>query len=193
MRAYVAGDAAAFDELFRRHAPALGRMLRRGLTSDDAGELLQQTFLQVHRSRHDFRAGARVAPWFYTIALNVKRQHLRTLRRRGLREDRTGEDIDAVPAPQANPPAHEPRIASMLAELPPEQREILELHYVEELPFQRVAEKIGISVGAVRVRAHRAYLRLRATFAGSAGEADAIDAISETGATDKTKKERSKT
>src|SRR5271154_4911328 len=94
MAAYVAGDRAAFDEIFRRYAPVLFRTLRRGAGGEEAGDLLQQTFLQLHRSRADFNRGAALRPWLFTIAINVKRQHWRALSRR--RETRLGDEIDHV-------------------------------------------------------------------------------------------------
>jgi RNA polymerase sigma-70 factor, ECF subfamily len=55
MAAYVTGDASAFSEIVRRYAPVLERFMRRGLyQSEDAEDLVQQTFLQVHRARKDF-------------------------------------------------------------------------------------------------------------------------------------------
>src|SRR5215211_6971161 len=64
MAAYIAGDRAAFDQLFARHAPALLGMMRRHVRSGDlANDLLQQTFLQLHRARFDFKQGALLRPW----------------------------------------------------------------------------------------------------------------------------------
>jgi RNA polymerase sigma factor (sigma-70 family) len=169
MAAYVAGDAAAFDEIFRRYAPVLVRTLRRGAGSDEAGDLLQQTFLQLHRSRADFTPGAALRPWLFTIAINVKRQHWRALSRR--RETRLGDDIDqlveAIEATDQQPVGEE--ISALLVELPPSQREVIELHFIEGLSFARVAEVVGSSLGAVRVRAHRGYVLLRARFAQKVG------------------------
>src|SRR5690349_7102953 len=83
MAAYVAGDRAAFRELFERHSPVLLRVTRRQLpTREEANDLLQQTFLQLHRARLDFDPTQRFKPWFFRIALNLKREHFRRLRRR---------------------------------------------------------------------------------------------------------------
>ena len=83
MAAYVAGDRAALDELFQRLAPVLLRVLARQLPNrEEANDLVQQTFLQLHRSRNDFREGARLRPWLFTIAINLKREHFRRVKRR---------------------------------------------------------------------------------------------------------------
>jgi RNA polymerase sigma-70 factor (ECF subfamily) len=165
MAAYVGGDLAAFDELFQRYAPQLLPLLARGLGRADAADLLQQTFLQLHRSRSDFRRGEALRPWLFTIAVNVKRQHLRSLRRR---RECAGLDLETLASPE--PPAIREettgRIDALLAELPQEQSVVIRLHFMEGLSFQRIAEVVGASVGAVRVRAHRGYVSLRRRFTG---------------------------
>jgi RNA polymerase sigma-70 factor (ECF subfamily) len=60
-------------------------------------------------------------------------------------------------------------IAALLAELPAAQRKVIELHFIEELSFARVAEAVGASLAAVRVRAHRGYELLRQRFAEKVG------------------------
>lgn len=169
MSAYVAGEVVALDELFHRHAPRLLSILARGIPRADAADLLQQTFLQLHRSRHDFRQGARLRPWLFTIAINVKRQHLRSVSRR--HESTLGDDIDRVADFAVLPDEEGPRVdlLALLADLPRGQRRVLELRLVEGLSFARIAERLGASVAAVRVRAHRAYLRLRVRAVEKAG------------------------
>ncbi len=168
MAAYMAGDCAAFDEIFRRYAPVLFRTLRRGAGGEDAGDLLQQTFLQLHRSRADFNCGAALRPWLFTIAINVKRQHLRALSRRP--EARLGDRMDELAAPQSfSSDRLDDGVVALLAELPAAQREVIELHFIDGLSFARVAELVGASLGAVRVRAHRGYALLRERFAQKTG------------------------
>lgn len=163
MAAYLAGDIAAFDELFRRYAGLLLRTLRRSLGRDDACDVVQQTFLQLHRSRHDYRPGAAVRPWIFTIALNLQRRHLRDARRRPLPLD---DEAAAAPAVAARDITDDlPRyVRGAVARLPREQQRVIALHWFDGLPFQRVAETVGASLGAVKVRAHRGYLALRKIF-----------------------------
>ena len=66
MLAYADGDSAAFDTLFERYAPTLLR------TMDAAA--VRQTFLQMHRARHDFVPGSRLRPWLMHIAANWNRR-----------------------------------------------------------------------------------------------------------------------
>jgi len=83
MTAYIAGDKAAFRELFRRYTPLLQRAMARDLrSSEEANDLVQQTFLHLHRSRLDFEPGRKLKPWIFTIALNLKREFFRRSKRR---------------------------------------------------------------------------------------------------------------
>ena len=79
---YAAGEAQAFQTLFARFAPLLTRVVRRRVfDAAQAQDLVQQTFLQVHRARFDFRVDGRLRPWVITICMNVVRQHFRRTRR----------------------------------------------------------------------------------------------------------------
>jgi DNA-directed RNA polymerase specialized sigma24 family protein len=83
MAAYVAGDGAAFRVIFERYAPVLMRaMLRELYVREEANDLVQQTFLQLHRARADFDAGQKLKPWIFTIAMNLKREYFRRKKRR---------------------------------------------------------------------------------------------------------------
>ena len=74
MEAYVAGDAAAFRLIFERYAPLLMRtMLRELYVREEANDLVQQTFLQLHRARADFDAGQKLKPCIFTLAINLTR------------------------------------------------------------------------------------------------------------------------
>jgi RNA polymerase sigma-70 factor (ECF subfamily) len=168
MLSYVQGDQAAFRELFQRYAPVLLRLLKRNLGRDaDAQDLTQQTFLQLHRARHDFRRDMRLRPWIITIALNLARD---LMRRRGRRPE-LEIDEEVLAAPQAAPAASSDerfRVRRALEELPTEQREVIELHWFEDLPFNEIAVMLGCSAGAVRVRAHRGYVNLRKSLESAA-------------------------
>jgi len=163
MAAYVAGDERAFRELFSRYAPILQRVLRRELAqSEQVGDLVQQTFLHLHRSRLDFEPGRKLRPWIFTIALNLKREYFR----RGKRRRETSLDREGVPEPAVPPRGQEQSDAARelgpaLAKLPNDQREVIELHWFAGLSFPEVAESVGASVAAVKVRAHRGYVALR--------------------------------
>jgi RNA polymerase sigma-70 factor (ECF subfamily) len=168
MMAYVGGSDAAFGELFRRYAPVLVRVIQRQIgRAADAQDVAQQTFLQLHRARHDFRPSQRLRPWIMTIALNLSRD---LMRRRGRRPE-TSMKEDTLPLrvavqPVADAAGDDPEtfcacVRSAVSSLPREQREVIELHWFERLSFTEIAAIVGATSGAARVRAHRGYLELR--------------------------------
>lgn len=163
MTAYVAGDAAAFRELFERHSPVLLRVLRHQLRRpEDARDLVQQTFLQLHRSRKDFRDGAQLRPWLFTIAMNLKREYFR----RAGRRPESALELDGRTDPAVGPRGHErleatDELGYALRALPEEQREVIALHWLAGIPLPDVAQMVGASLSAVKVRAHRGYAAMR--------------------------------
>lgn len=165
MAAYLDGDAAAFRALFDRYAAVLFRLARRRLpTDDDARDVVQQTLLQVHRARNDFRRDSRLRPWLFTIAMNLVREHHRkSQRRREQSLESAPESAEPATSPDESESARErsARVRTALASLPDAQREVIELHWFENSPYEEIAMILGASVAAVRVRAHRGYERLR--------------------------------
>jgi RNA polymerase sigma-70 factor (ECF subfamily) len=162
MAAHVAGDARAFRTLFERLAPGLERVMLRDLGQrEEARDLVQQAFLQLHRARLDFDPTKRLKPWLYTIALNLKRELFRRKRRRP--EHSGTDEADRQPVdPRGQLQAEARRsLAWALERIPADQREVIELHWLAGLSFPELAGSIGISVAAAKVRAHRGYVRLR--------------------------------
>ncbi len=162
MRAYaVDGDKSAFSELFRRYAPKLRVYFARTTGSDSlAQDLVQQVFLHVHRARRDFRQGAPLRPWLWAIAANSRREHFRRKQRR----PETPLDPEKHREPAVGPEAStatERLVRRALQRLPEHEREVVVLHYYQGLSMAEVAEVVGASRSAVKVRAHRAYGKLR--------------------------------
>ena len=172
MAAHVGGDKKAFPELVRRYGPLLQGMARRHLRSTElARDVVQQTFLQVHRARRDFRTGAKLRPWVFTIATNLVREHYRRTGRRpetsyeAVREEAPSIEPTVDPVDLAELQASRLdvlRLREALTKLPESQRLVIELHWIQGHPFSEVASIVGSSVSAVKVRAHRGYKRLRA-------------------------------
>lgn len=159
MAAYVAGETAAFRELFARYAPLLKAMLlRRIRTHAMVDDLVQQTFLQVHRARFDFRPGAKVRPWLFTISLNLLRSQLRSEGRSPFSDVET----EGRSEPNQHRAQELREFRLLLDDLPEAQRQVIELYWFEGLSFAEIAETLGASLSAVKVRAHRGYNTLRA-------------------------------
>ncbi len=168
MNRYVAGDRAAFRELFRRYAPVVLRLVRRGLHEQETLDLVQQTFLLLHRARHDFRHGARLRPWLYTIAINTRRQYWRDTLRRRVAD--TELDLERVSVPSTSNSDLVGQVRAAIALLPTDQQEVIRLHWMEGHSFQEISHVVGASLSAVKVRAHRGYQVMRRSLrAGDGG------------------------
>lgn len=164
MDRYLAGDRAAFAALFGMLAPRVhGFFLRSFGARDVADDLLQTTFLKLHRARDTFRPGAKVRPWVFGIAARVRADELR--RRYRLPRTVTDEALEdlrfsvAPPKPEASEIAT--RVQAAIAELPEGQRVVVLLHRFEGMTFGEIGEALGTAEGAVRIRAFRAYATLR--------------------------------
>jgi RNA polymerase sigma-70 factor (ECF subfamily) len=163
MERFLGGDSAAFDALFARHAGRVHAYLRRMVGPTIADDLTQTTFLSVVRSRGRFQRGARFRPWLYAIASNAARDHLRRARFEVQTAD--GETPEMAADTALPDPALERAVHTALAQLPQQQREAILLHRFEGFSFGEIAETLGLSESAVKVRAHRGYVRLRALLA----------------------------
>jgi RNA polymerase sigma factor (sigma-70 family) len=160
MLAHARGDPDAFEELHRRHAGAVLRFMRKDLwRAEAAHDLTQQTFLQLHRSRHDFRASGTFLGWLLTIARNLKYTYMRQVRRRP-----PTVPIEAAPVAEDESERRlEARdtLERALETLPENQRIVIRLYWLEHRSYPEIARRLGVKESAVRVRAHRAYRRLR--------------------------------
>jgi RNA polymerase sigma-70 factor, ECF subfamily len=172
MQRYCDGDAGAFRELYALVAPRLlGYLLKMARERALADDLLQQTFLKVHRARAAYVRGADPLPWIYSIAhrtfIDETRKHKRAVVRVGEAEELpevpaglTGESDerrdDARPDPELVTAA-----LDALAGLPVAQREAVVLTKLDGKTVAEAAEIAGTTVGAMKVRAHRGYEALR--------------------------------
>jgi RNA polymerase sigma factor (sigma-70 family) len=155
------GDAAAFTPLVKTHSSALyGYFARRMPTA--AEDLLAETWLQAFAARRTFdpaRGSAR--GWLFGVAHNVLAQYLR---RAGRKEPAPGPDVTdpwQLVDQRLDAAALAPALRRALAELPPEERELLLLISWEQLTPAEAAVVVGIPAGTARSRLHRARGRLR--------------------------------
>lgn len=164
MDRYADGDDAAFDVLYEELSDRLyGYLVRLSGRRTEAEDLLQQVFLRIHDARGRFLAGADVEPWAFSIArrlfLDWRKRKREVLD--GLEHERpTGVEADGE-AILAARRLHE-QLMSEVERLPPLQREAFLLVREEGLSMAQAAEVLGVSVAAVKLRAHRAYEGLRA-------------------------------
>ena len=166
MSAWVAGDRRSFDGLFARYAPRVhGFFLRSFRDASAADDLLQVTFMKIHRARETYRKELRVAPWLFSVAARVRLDELR--KRRRLPEDADEDALEradeaaALAAPQEQPQDVRDAVRAALERLPENQRTVIHLHRFEGMTFPEIAQVLGTTPGAVKLRAFRGYERLR--------------------------------
>jgi RNA polymerase sigma-70 factor (ECF subfamily) len=176
MQRYCDGDAGAFRELYALVAPRLlGYLLKMARERALADDLLQQTFLKVHRARAAYVRGADPLPWIYSIAhrtfIDETRKHKRAVVRVGDAEQLpevpagiTGESDDRRDEGRGDPELVTAALDA-LAGLPAQQREAVVLTKLDGKTVAEAAEIAGTTVGAMKVRAHRGYEALRKSLA----------------------------
>lgn len=153
-------EPEAFEGLYDLYyRPILRYLHQLSGSADQAEELAQETFVKAYTGLLTFRGDSTAATWLYRIARNT---YLNSVRRPAPAEIDTGA-LDAIPdpAPYGDPVrshvASEQRdqIARVLARLPEEQRSIVLLRDAEGLGYTEIADVLGISVGAVRMKLFR--------------------------------------
>ena len=173
MGRYCDGDAVAFHALYALLAPRLlGYLVSLIGERATAEDLLQQTFLKVHQARSAYVRGAEPMPWLYTIAHRTFLDEIR--RRKSSRVKLSREPADVPDPPAALDGTAEAAGASSpyeatlgsaaiaaLEKLPASQREALVLTKVHGRSVAEAAAIMGTTPGAIKLRAHRAYVTLR--------------------------------
>lgn len=182
MERYAAGEDAVFERLYRSLAPRLYRFcLRLAGRPAEADDCFQETFLRLHRARASFMTGANVLHWAYAIARSVYLSRLRYARRRpediGILND-IGESEGILPKEGASPEAHALAedmldvVANELAGMSETIRSAYVLLKEEELSAKEAAAVLGTTPDAVKQRAHRAYVQLRAALESAGWRSD---------------------
>jgi RNA polymerase sigma-70 factor (ECF subfamily) len=150
-------QALSFDAVVAEHGPYLWRVLRRlGVRSADIEDVWQETFIVVHRKLGGFEGRSQLRTWLSAIAVRVASDYRSRAYRR--REQATDEvpDVGAAASQQDDLMDQERRalLDRLMAELKPEQREVVVLYEFAELPMQEVAEALGCPLQTAYSRLH---------------------------------------
>jgi RNA polymerase sigma-70 factor, ECF subfamily len=185
-----AGDRGAFRELFERHRLEVTRLVYRMTHgSQDLEDLVQEVFIQVHKSLPTFRSEARVSTWIFRIAVNVVLMHRRAARTRPLMLVSKGEptliDTASMPDDQLARQRRVEALYRLLGQIGEKKRIVYFLHELQGLSPQEIAHVVGAPVLTVRTRlfyARREVLALLRSEPALAAIADGIHASEPPGA-----------
>jgi RNA polymerase sigma factor (sigma-70 family) len=184
---FARGEMDAFEALFRAHQADVYRWCLRIVRDRAAAEdVTMDAFHRAWRSHAHFYPGGNFAGWMRRIATNLALDHLRAAKRNVSIDAPEGEGIsvgtravveaasaasqaggvmrrapDGAGADPAMRREQRERIAAAFAELSPKLRVVATLALIEDVPYAEIADALGISEGAARVRAHRAMELLR--------------------------------
>ncbi len=161
------GDHAAFARLVEAtHRDTYSLALRLTGCAEDARDVTQEAYLRAYRRLDTFRGDAKFSTWMYRITANAAMTQAGRSRRHRHDELRADSPIadqhdDSDPALAADAGELRDRLLVALDQLPPKLRAVVVLRDVYELPHDAIAEELGITVTAAKVRLHRARHRLR--------------------------------
>ncbi len=163
--------------LVERHQRGVYNVIHRLVNSAaDAEDLAQQAFVSAFSALGRFQLDARFSPWLYRIAVNLAKDHLKSRKRGELPSvgDLPSEGLFAGTLPAADAPAvsaeRQRLLMRALAALSIEDREVLVLKDIEELPYQEIKQILRRPVTALKIRVLRARARLRVELERLAGK-----------------------
>jgi RNA polymerase sigma-70 factor (ECF subfamily) len=161
------GNADAFGVLVERYEAKLLRYGKKFLsTGEDIEDIVQDVFISAYKNIQSVDTSLKFSPWIYRIAHNAFANALRKKSRQPL----VLVDFDTF---LAHPIYEDPEIAEReqaeikeriqkgLSDLPPKYREVLILHYIEELPYKEISEILEVPVGTIGIRLMRARKELK--------------------------------
>jgi RNA polymerase sigma-70 factor (ECF subfamily) len=152
------GDVAAFDALYYRYRDRVARLALRFTGNDaDAMDVVQETFAYFYRKFPGFRLTSSVTTFLYPAIRNLSLD----LRRKRRRLASTEEALIDLPAPAAGATHERAELATVIASLPPQQREVVLLRFVDDLTIDEIAAALDVPAGTIKSRLHHAIRALQ--------------------------------
>ena len=167
VRASAAGDAAAFERLYRQYNRRVYSICLRMLgNATEAEDLTQDVFVQLFRKIGSFRGESAFTTWLHRMTVNQVLMHFR---KRGVRHEATTDDgeLPTLIEVGTDRPSNMPIIDSIALEraisaLPPGYRTVFTLHDVEGYEHEEIARMLGCTIGTSKSQLHKARMRIRA-------------------------------
>jgi RNA polymerase sigma factor (sigma-70 family) len=169
-------DAERFRQLYKEnYTPLIGYARRRTPTSDDAADVIAETFLVAWRNLQKVPPGEGTTPWLFGIARGVLANQARGARRRSQLAQRVNYELQSQTESQAPSTTDFNLIAEAFTRLSPMDQEILRLSAWEGLGPTELAIALDCSLGAAKVRLFRARARMRKSLERREGRQSTLD------------------
>jgi RNA polymerase sigma factor (sigma-70 family) len=159
MTLYRLGEYHAFVELYGRHSGKVLAYLKKRVAVDIAQDLLQEIFLKLHRGRSQYSEQYPFLPWLFTISRNALYDYFKSTK--------TSNVLPAVDETPADNENVDLNLATALQTLPENQRRAIELRYLEDWSFEKIAKAIKTSPDNVRQLISRGLKKVRKGFGES--------------------------
>lgn len=157
MRQAQAGDAAAFEALYRRTSDRVYAVcLRMSGDAERAAELVQDVFVRVWEKLPTFRGDSQFTTWLHRLTVNLVLQERRSRGRRAAREIGSPDLERYGRVARRAMPGTRVDLERAIAALPAKARQVLVLRDVEGYKYDEIAEMTGVSLGTVKAQIHRA-------------------------------------
>ena len=166
----VEGDAEAFNELVNRHHSKIYGLAYRMLGNpDDAADATQETFLEAYKSVKTFQFQSQFGTWLYRIGINTCQQYIRKSQSNARKLTAYTREAEIQgPASENDSPERvaikteqNEVVQDAISQLPPKQREVVTLYYMQHLKYREIAEILKCSEGTVASRLNQALKNLK--------------------------------
>ena len=161
------GDTVAFEHLFNRYRDSIYQLYvqRTSGRTDDASDLLQETFVKVYLNMQRYDSRYTFGQWVYTIARNTFIDYMRRKRDDTVPIDRIGERVSSSwggPTPEERMITDQSRarLESLLERMSPRYRKLIELRFFKEYSYEEIAAELQLPMGTVKTQIHRARTQL---------------------------------
>lgn len=174
MEYFQEGREHAFNELVKRYTDRLHNFLYRYTHNhQDCEDLVQETFLRVHKSKHSYERIAKFSTWMYTIALNLAKSLYKKKKRMqkvSIHKDESDpkdyemniEDTNILQDEELHQKLSLEKLEKALMQLAPEFREVVVYRDLQELSYDEIAEITGVAMGTVKSRINRGRAQIKA-------------------------------
>lgn len=166
--AALAGDAVAYQQFLSALSTHLRAFFRKRMTQlpDDVEDLVQESLLAIHNSRHTYRPGQPLTAWVHTIARYKLVDLLRSRSRREVLNDPLDEELEIFARSDSEAAEASRDLATLLQSLPERQRRVLTMIKLDGASVAETAAAMGMSQASVKVGVHRSLKALSAKLKG---------------------------